>query len=76
MVQHAGQILHVQAGWAHQLRDLAPSIKLAYDQLRVDHSLAYAWTHHHILPTIAPKMGVMDMMVSYMVERVAYSLVQ
>ena len=50
--QHHGQVVHVPAGWLHQVENLQDCVKIAWDMMIPERMGAYMATWQHVLATV------------------------
>ena len=65
--QHHGQVVHMPAGWLHQVETLQDCVKLAWDIMLPERMAAYMATWQHVLASVtessAPDyMAAMDVL--------------
>ena len=70
--QHAGEVVHVPSGWVHQVENLAPSLKMAWDYYDGRHMGRYARAHRTVVAPFFGPSQAPDYMAFYM----AYEPVQ
>lgn len=61
--------MHVEAGWAHQVVNLQPCLKVAFDYLKPEDTPLYAMIHRHVFSAHAQTfeagqdyMGILDIL--------------
>jgi len=50
--QHHGQVMHVPAGWLHQVENLQDCVKIAWDIMVPERMAAYMTTWQHVLACV------------------------
>ena len=50
--QHHGQVVHVPAGWLHQVENLQDCVKIAWDIMVPERMAAYMATWQHVLASV------------------------
>ncbi|KAL3134232.1 hypothetical protein ABBQ38_006663 [Trebouxia sp. C0009 RCD-2024] len=50
--QHHGQLVHVPAGWLHQVENLQDCVKIAWDMMTPERMGAYMATWQHVLASV------------------------
>lgn len=55
--QYSGEIIHVQTGFLHQVCNLQPCVKLAFDYVDTSEVCAYAWLHREVIAKMTGAYG-------------------
>jgi hypothetical protein len=81
VLQYPGEAIRVQPGMLHQVRNLQPCVKLAFDYIDLAHLGSYAWLHKHVFPKMSGAyqapidyIGVLDTLCKFMASDAGKSL--